>query len=633
MRPFSIACCLLFAFTLCSQNIGTIETTSCFLEDCSFMKAQPETRFGYLTVPEDYSKPEGRTLQIAFSILKTPNPDFQGDPIMVFAGGWGFPEVKDTPFYLRFPFLAERDVILFDYRGSGFSTNLPCENLGKEGWNDILANYTNSEFAARQRERYNACLDRLQQEGIDFNQYGMNTIARDAAFLAQQLDYTTYNLFGISYGTMAMQHFLRAAEDYDITVRSAVFDSNVPIGVATQGSMGIYYARTLNRVLDACAENSDCNERFPNLKTRFLAFLDSVDTDPLKITMPGGELAYLNRHEINGALHQLLYYANVYKDFPILLEHFMARDETTLRRVLTQMQPLVEEGYNALGMIEYVYDYKGMLEKSKEAYQTEQRQYKPYEIIDGYYEFYVNDTRIQTDSIAGTPVRTSVPSLLLAGTFDPITPPEWNEPFMEYFTDAYYHSFPGLGHGVSPTPCGRQMVTKFLEDPSTDPEVACLEELEKTSIPFRTSYYKNGTIGTLLQQVSRLQPLWFVLLLVLTVVVVLRNVIVGAVFFRRKKDHMKRTTWWVSAMGLLFLILLGYFMFQTLNSDPFLLLFGLVAEANWLFFITPLFLLGVLYYLYIMLIKRSFGVWPVLTLVAFLFVSGCMFYYTLYPMI
>lgn len=252
--------------SLYCQQIGDITKADCFLMDCSIMEARPDTEFGYLTVPENYENPNGRNLQIAYVILKTQNPTPKKDPVIIFAGGWGMPEVDLAKAYLNMPLLEERDLILYDYRGIGHSTRLPCDNLGIDGWKDLMANLTLYEFYERQTQRYADCISHLESVGIDYNNYGMNTLARDGAFLAQQLPYDTYNLFGISYGTMAIQHFLKAADDYAITVRSALLDSNVPIGTVTQGTMATYYKRSLKAILDSCKANPDCNSAYPELQ-------------------------------------------------------------------------------------------------------------------------------------------------------------------------------------------------------------------------------------------------------------------------------------------------------------------------------------------------------------------------------
>ena len=71
-----------------AQEIGAIEKVDCFLEDCSLLKDFANIEFGYVTVPEDYSKPEGRTFKVAFAIIKAVQEPMYEDPVIIFQGGW-----------------------------------------------------------------------------------------------------------------------------------------------------------------------------------------------------------------------------------------------------------------------------------------------------------------------------------------------------------------------------------------------------------------------------------------------------------------------------------------------------------------------------------------------------------------
>jgi pimeloyl-ACP methyl ester carboxylesterase len=73
-------------------------------------------------------------------------------------------------------------------------------------------------------------------------------------------------------------------------------------------------------------------------------------------------------------------------------------------------------------------------------------------------------------------VVSDVPTLILAGEFDPITPPAWGRLAGETLSRSYYYEFPGLGHGVMRSNrCGFQIGAQFLEDPYTEPDASCTD--------------------------------------------------------------------------------------------------------------------------------------------------------------
>ena len=77
------------------------------------------------------------------------------------------------------------------------------------------------------------------------------------------------------------------------------------------------------------------------------------------------------------------------------------------------------------------------------------------------------------------PSATSVPTLLLTGAIDPVTPP----PFARIVaakmgSRAHVVEFPYVGHDVEgSTPCGASLVTQFIRDPEAPINTTCLAEV------------------------------------------------------------------------------------------------------------------------------------------------------------
>ena len=71
-----------------------------------------------------------------------------------------------------------------------------------------------------------------------------------------------------------------------------------------------------------------------------------------------------------------------------------------------------------------------------------------------------------------------VPTLLLAGAFDPVTPVAWAERAAEGLSRSQLVVAPHGSHGVFGTECGMSLVVAFFDDPSVAPDAICLADDE-----------------------------------------------------------------------------------------------------------------------------------------------------------
>jgi len=68
-----------------------------------------------------------------------------------------------------------------------------------------------------------------------------------------------------------------------------------------------------------------------------------------------------------------------------------------------------------------------------------------------------------------------IPTLVFAGTFDPITPPSWSQQVAESLPNSFYVEMPNHGHGMS-TSCPVNIRVAFLIDPLAAPDRSCADQ-------------------------------------------------------------------------------------------------------------------------------------------------------------
>jgi len=75
------------------------------------------------------------------------------------------------------------------------------------------------------------------------------------------------------------------------------------------------------------------------------------------------------------------------------------------------------------------------------------------------------------------PVGTSVPTLVLAGQFDPVAGPSLSHHIAELIgNSARSVEFPLIGHNVRHfSPCGTTAVAEFIDKPAQAPDTSCIE--------------------------------------------------------------------------------------------------------------------------------------------------------------
>lgn len=170
-----------------------------------------DAELGRLRVPENRSKPDGATIELAFVRFKTSNPE-PAAPVFYLVGGPGPSGVEyglrlATGRLLRL--LDSCDVIAVDQRGTGlsrpnleqappFSYELPLDKA-----------ITREEFIAVYSKAVAKCAEHWRAQGVDLKSYNTAESAEDLESLRVALGIERIRLWGESYGTHLGLAYLR----------------------------------------------------------------------------------------------------------------------------------------------------------------------------------------------------------------------------------------------------------------------------------------------------------------------------------------------------------------------------------------------------------------------------------------
>lgn len=586
-----------FVETECDYDLGTdFINASVFGFTC-----------GYVVAPEDHGNPDGPTIRLPIAFRPATSSSAQPDPLFLAQGGPGgdamgiFAITGPTA-----PAGANRDLVIFNQRGTRYSEpDLNCEEL----WDsqiEILRS-DDDEATRLSEEAMAQCYQRLlNEEGINLSAYDSVQNAADIEIIRQALGYDSYNFYGVSYGSLLGLHLLRSDPP---NLRSVILDSVVP----TQINFAEEIPQSENRAYDeyfaACAEDAECNALYPNLEERITAVYAQLNETPARIRLRNSDtgesvVTEINGDEMRGIIFQLFYLRDFYAIFPRLVADLETGNYGAIenfyslfafdRSLSTGMYFSVFCAEDSDFTIETV-DLTGV-----RPFIADTAEESLGELIDGCAMWQVE----QLPSSIDDPVQSDIPTLLLSGRFDPITPPGNAVIAAETLPNSYNLVDPTGAHGIafSNNQCMDGVVSRFLNDPTSEPSTTCIENSELLApVPPDVIQIPN------LLSLANLETGFVVRfgLLVLFSLLLLSGLVLWPLVFiirriRERDKVVNRPTerligrLIVLAVGLFAVVFIGGFLFyvvQIFSNNALLLYGGFPAGARLLFALVPLIIL------------------------------------------
>jgi len=455
--------------------------------DCAFtLPIGHDPTCGYLVVPENRDESDGAMVQVAVAVFPSTADAPTSDPLVYLEGGPGgnILEALQFDFDGRFgPFLAERDVIIFDQRGVGYSMpSLDCpemRDLQIELLDDAL---TAEEYNDAEAPAVAACQSRLAGEGVDLAAYNSESNAADVADLRVALGIDEWNLYGISYGTRLA---LTTMRDHPEGIRSVILDSTVPLQSNLYVDGPANAQRSFDTFFGGCEADPDCAAAFPNLENRFYTLVDQFNAAPIDIEVDNaftGESypGKLRGDDVVGLLFQSLYSEQIFPIVPDIIADAEAGDYSGLSRLASIA--FVNGDFITAGMYLSVQCNEEVVFTTADAAEDAAAAYPEVEAIWADADGEFAECNIwgagTADPIENEPVVSGIPTLVVAGEYDPITPPSWGVLAAETLDTSYFYEFAGLGHGVTTADeCAQGIALEFLADPTSEPNGSCVATL------------------------------------------------------------------------------------------------------------------------------------------------------------
>jgi pimeloyl-ACP methyl ester carboxylesterase len=455
-------------------KLGSLTLTACSL-------GQPNSGLSTaawcadFSVPENRADPHSRTIPLKLAVMRARAQVAKSDLLVFLAGGPGqaATESAGSVAAVMNQLLAHRHVLLLDQRGTGGSNALRCKESEDPAAPDDDASFNADEL----RDAAAACLKQLQSHA-DPRYYTTTLAAQDLEDVRKALGSPALDLVGVSYGTRMAQQYLMRFPD---AVRSVVLDSVVPNSLA----LGQDFARNLDDALNAqfarCANDPACKKAFGDPGQTLYQLRDALRANPHPVSFRDPQTwqtvkRMLDEDTLASVVRMFAYRPASAALLPLSINTAAHGDVGPLlgqaRLLSGDLSELIGGGmqYSVI----CAEDADLLIDRPEDA--STILGTRMVDALKTVCSIWPKGTR---PADFHHPLKTDKPVLLLAGQYDPVTPPRYADEVAKGLPHARVLNFRGQAHGVMTAGCGPQLIQDFIEQP--DPkalDTRCLDRLQ-----------------------------------------------------------------------------------------------------------------------------------------------------------
>lgn len=449
---------------------------------------------GELHTPEQFRLP--------IVILHNDAEQRRADPIVYLQGGPGASArlhtdgIKNWLNWMRYS-NTQRDLILIDTRGTGHSKPaLVCAEYNQFNQQLLRQNIALGDELAQGYDVAAQCFASSAQANpqLDYRNFSTQKSAQDVRALMAQLDYQEWNILGVSYGTrLALEIALQEQQaPQAVTLKAMVLDSVYPAGFGGVQTWPQVLDEGMQQFFKGCSAQQECIKKLNasaitdavSLEQHFMQALRNLQANPMAITIKrwDGEAPVnfvVNDHRFLSATFAAVYNPN---DWPTIIDAINAVDAQRPDLLKFLIEPFINNSmtsdFNSLTFTAVdcadnpvlpEVDYTTALVKYPllQEYTRDQWRYQLCHRLPS-----------EAPLVKAAP---QLPTLILAGALDPITPVSWAQSVNQQWPHSQLRVRNKLAHSVlSSDVCLLEHLDVFFDQPEL-PFTACVEEDEAPS--------------------------------------------------------------------------------------------------------------------------------------------------------
>ena len=438
-----------------------------------------------LVVPENRTKPGGRALRLPVAIIPSETQPAAPDPIVFLYGGPGGDAILNSPNSEGVTLNHNRDIILMSQRGThSAQPALTCPEVDQFFARRLGLVYDAQSTGDEYVKAVRACHDRLAGDA-DFSAFNSTESAYDLIDLRNALHINQWNVFSHSYGTDLALVYARLDPQ---GMRSLALDGVTPPSLANLAWTWGSAREAFDNMMSACTAQTACQARYPGLGDEIVAQINQLEAHPatatVKVEGVGGTKVVID----GGALFSnwLVPLATHFPaEVPAAIDELAHGNPTRIAQRLANAYANPHAvGVMAWGLTFSVWCSEWVPFESEDVQAAAAR---------SSFAALPDSVRAQAPQLPflrqacaawnvpkasdwiRQPTDSSVPSLVLSGSYDGQTGPASGQYVAQRLSHSTVVTVPGVAHGIYVDPCGAAVVNSFFDNP-TQPDTGCVNK-------------------------------------------------------------------------------------------------------------------------------------------------------------
>ncbi len=492
MNPVILAVLLILLLVglVPAQPAKSVSPGSISLTPCEVPGARPGAKekvlCGSYEVFENRAAKRGRKIALKIVVFPATGAEKGADPVFYIPGGPGQSATEEAPYLAAqlSKIRARRDLVFLDQRGTGGSNPLDCDLFNPSDLQSYLGDY----FPLADVRK---CRQQLEQKA-DLKLYTTAIAMDDLDEVRAGLGYGQINIYSGSYGTRAAQDYLKRYAKHS---RAVVMQGASPTGQFMPRDFPQHTERALNGILDACAADAACQAAFPDLRAEVKTVLARLQQGSVEVEVKhpktgAATKVQLSRDLAAEAIRYMLYQSGAASRIPLSIHLAAQGNYSQLAEFALSYRQRYATGANGNGMYLSVTCAEDLPwikpgEGERNAVQT-----------------FLGDYRLRQQRAAceqwprgsipkgfAEPTRAKVPTLIVTGQWDPVTPPVHGDLVAKHLPNSLHLVVPQGGHGfggLDGLDCVEKLITQFVDRGTTrDLDTSCLKNIRRRPFPLK----------------------------------------------------------------------------------------------------------------------------------------------------